>query len=131
MSETIGVKVNELLQRNSDDEHIDACLETIAQADEVRYKTCIVIPLKEAFDIYSVRAQINNWRGGKTKGYETLIPALASADVSNVRIQLIELFAKFFVIFTDETIAQLFGVLDCPKKESAWFNFNEVMNKKD
>ena len=111
-----------LLERHRDDALVSICLEQIMQADKVRLSAAGVLPLKQVIDIYSTRARINAKRSGRIKGYDTLLPALESADVSSIKLQSFELLDRHLVVFSDESISHLFGVLNCPKKKAAWFH---------
>ncbi len=112
-----------LLERHRNDAVASACLETILEADEVRYCSTVLLPLEQTIDIYSIRAKINaELRGGSIKGYDTLLPALKGADVSSIKLQALELLDRHLVIFTDEAVSCLFGVLNCPKEKPAWFH---------
>jgi len=123
MVNAVNSQLINLLERNRDDALVSICLEQIANANEVRFSADGVLPLEQVIDIYSTRAKINaDLRGGSIKGYDRLLPALAGADVSSVKLQSFELLDRHLVAFTDESVSRLFGVLNCPKKKAAWFN---------
>ena len=122
MVNAVNRQLINLLERHRDDAIVSACLEQITEADEVRSSADGVLPLEQVIDIYSTRARINAKRGGRIKGYDTLLPALESADVASVKLQSFELLDRHLVTFTDESVSHLFGVLNCPKKKAAWFN---------
>jgi hypothetical protein len=77
----------------------------------------IIIPLKQALDIYTVRSRINAHKSGRITGYNTLLPTLEQTNVSNVRIIKLIAEARIYLVFTDEDYSLLFGVLNIPKKQ--------------
>ena len=124
MNSVVDKQLINLFEQNRDDAIVTACLQQITKSEEVRYRTSSkVLPLEQAIDIYSTRAQINkDLHSGNIKGYDKLIPALKTANVPGVRIHSLELLAKRYIAFTDEAVSHLFGLLDSPKKKAAWFN---------
>ena len=116
-----------LLERYEGQVNVSDCLEAIKGKEEVHYRKGYdknrLLPLNEAVDIYRTRSRISTeLNNGIIKGFETLIPALENANVEAVRIISLELLSKWYLVFTDNAISELFGVLDCPKKKAAWFN---------
>jgi hypothetical protein len=112
-----------LLDQNRDNTIVSDCLGRISQAGEVRYGASMVVHLKEIIDIYSVRAQINaELNDGVVEGFDELIPALQDAPGPSVKLQALEFVTHWFVVFSDESMSYLFGILKSPKKKSAWFD---------
>jgi hypothetical protein len=116
-----------LLEHYPERTNVSQCLEVIYGKDELRYRNGYddrkSLPLNEAIDIYRTRARINTeLNNGIIKGFETLISALENANVQIVRIISLELLTKWYVVFTDNAISELFGILDCPKERDGWFN---------
>ena len=122
MVSAVSEELINLFERYRDDALVSTCLELITVAEEVRSSATIVIPLEQTIDIYSTRARINAKRSGHIKGYDRLLPALANADVTSVKLQSFELLDRHIIAFTDELVSQLFGVLNCPKKKPTWFH---------
>ena len=124
MVNEVSSQLFKLFELHLNDAVVRSCLESLAEADEVRVSAVDgVLPLNQTINIYSTRAKINaNLNGGIIKGYDTLLPALESANVSGVKITSLELLDRWLVIFTDETTSNLFGVLNCPKRKAAWFH---------
>jgi hypothetical protein len=116
-----------LLKRYPEETNVSECLEVINGIEELRYRNGFdnhkFLPLNEAIDIYKTRSRINTeLNNGIIKGFETMLPALETANVQAVRIISLELLTKWYVVFTDNAISELFGILDCPKEKAAWFN---------
>ena len=88
MASEVNSQIIKLLELHHNDSVVRSCLESLAEADEVRARaTDCVLPLNQTIDIYSTRAKINaNLNGGIIKGYDTLLPALENANVSGVKI---------------------------------------------
>jgi hypothetical protein len=124
MANEVNSQIIKLLELHHSDMVVRGCLESLAEANEVRASDAEgILPLDQAIDIYSTRAKINaNLNGGIIKGYDTLLPALENANVSGVKLTSLELLDRWIVIFTDEAISHLFGVLNCPKRKAAWFH---------
>jgi hypothetical protein len=79
--------------------------------------------LNQVVDIYSVRARINlELNNGAVEGFENLLPALKAAPVPSVRLHSLEFVSHWYVIFTDESVSDMLGVLKSPKKKAAWFD---------
>ena len=123
MVSEVNSQILNLLERHRNDAVVCSCIESLAETDEVRVSADGILPLEQAIEIYSTRAKINaNLNGEIIKGYDTLLPALESANVSDVKLTSFELLDKWLVIFTDEKTSLLFGVLNCPKRKAAWFH---------
>jgi hypothetical protein len=88
----------------------------------VRIGADCLIPIAHIIDIYSRRALINAQRGGMVESYDELLPALKSAFVSSVRLYSLEFLPHWFIVFTDDSSSNLFGVLRSPKKKEAWYD---------
>jgi hypothetical protein len=112
-----------LLENRRDRSDVLECLKLISE-QEARFRGCTAaIPIKEVIDIYRSRSRINSkLNNGIIKGYETLLPALEEAEVQNVRIHRLELLSKWYVLFTDEDVSCLLGLLHRPKKKADWSN---------
>ena len=124
MPSEVNSQIIKLLELHHNDAVVRSCFESIAEAEEVRASdTNGILPLDRAIDIFSTRAKINaDLNGGIIKGYDALLPALENANVSGVTITTMELLDRWIVIFTDEAISHLFGVLNCPKRKASWFH---------
>jgi hypothetical protein len=114
MSNTVNNQLVNLLEHQRNNGNTFDCVNELTNSFESEN---IVIPLKQAFDIYSVRSRINAHKGGRIKGYEMLLPALEQTSVSNVRIIRLVSETKNYLVFTDEEYSHLFGVLNIPKKQ--------------
>jgi hypothetical protein len=116
-----------LLKRYPERTNVSECLKAMNGKEELRYRNGYdnhkFLHLKNAIDIYTTRSRINTeLNNGIIEGFETLLPALESANVQDVRIISLELLTKWYVVFTDKAVSELFGILDCPKEKAGWFN---------
>ena len=118
----IDTNLTNLLVANQSNPIAADCLERISQGDELRIGADCLLPIAHTVDIYSTRARINAKRGGMVEGYDELLPALKSASVSSVRLYSLEFLSHWFVVFTDDSSSNLFGVLRSPKKKEAWYD---------
>jgi hypothetical protein len=123
MDESFNTQLVSLLEDRRESPDVYECLKLIGK-QETRFQGYTdAIPIKEVIDIYRTRSKINSELfNGIIKGYETLLPALETADVQSVRIHILELLSKSYWIFTDEAVSNLFGLLDRPKKKVAWWS---------
>lgn len=121
MKKAVDEKLLHLLLLNEHDPIVASCLTSISDEHEVRQRSLSrSIPIKEVIDIYSVRAEINAERGGDIKGYDRFLSNLNSTSVSHIMIYELEFVLDTFIIFTDEEIENMFGVLYIPKKKKGW-----------
>ena len=116
-----------LLEWRPERANVSQCLAAINGSEELRYRNGDdqnkTLPLAHVIDINRVRSKFNTEiNNGIIVGYEELLSALENATVEVVRIISLELLDKWYVIFTDKDISELFGILDCPKKKAAWFS---------
>ncbi len=112
-----------LLAQNRDNPIVADCLKRISRAGEVRYGAGGIAPLKEIIDIYSVRAQINaELNNGVVEGFDELMPALRDAPGPSVKLQALEFVSHWYVVFSDESMSLLFGILKSAKKKATWFD---------
>ena len=98
--------------RGSDDPIAAECLTALTrqQIEEV-FSTSDVLA-KDLFNIYSVRARINESKGSPIKGYERLTPALRAEGDAKLRVHIIRFREQGFVVFTDSSVARLVGILN-------------------
>lgn len=112
-----------LLNENRANPLVADCLERILHGDEVRYQGEGLAPLNQIIDIYSVRARINSeLNNGAVEGFDELLPGLKVASGPSVRLHSLEFVSHWYVVFTDESISEMFGILKSPKKKAAWFD---------
>jgi hypothetical protein len=112
-----------LLIENRDNPLVADCLERTSQTDEVWHKGDGLVPLNHIIDVYSVRERINSeLNNGVVEGFDDLLPALKAASVQSVKVHPLEFVSHWYVIFTDESSTELFGILKSRKKSAAWFN---------
>ncbi len=119
----IDSQLIDLLNENRTKPLVADCLERISRAGEVRYQAGAPVSLHQIVDIYSVRARINSeLNNGAVEGFEHLLPALKAAPVSSVRLHSLEFVSQWYVIFTDESVSDMLGILKSPKQKAAWFD---------
>jgi hypothetical protein len=112
-----------LLNENRTNPLVVDCLERISHAGEVRCRMGAPVPLNEIVDIYSVRARVNSeLNAGAVTGFEHLLPALKAAPVASVRLHSLEFVSHWYVVFTDDSVSDMLGILKSPKKKAAWFD---------
>jgi len=125
----INEKLLRLLRSNENDPVATSCMALILDGHEIRQKSLRnSIPIKKVIDIYSVRETINSSRGGSIKGCDRLLPNLNSASASHIMIHSLEFEFDSFVVFTDEAIENMFGILYLPKKNKGWYNLEETLH---
>jgi hypothetical protein len=70
-----------------------------------------------------MRAQVNaGLKDGVVEGFDELMPALRDAPGPSVKVQALEFASHWYVVFSDEAMSHLFGILKSPKRRAAWFD---------
>lgn len=92
------------------DSRLDLLKETLGDSHPLLIH-CVVIPSKNAYDIYRFRGDGNKRKNGKWKGFEELVPALQRIDNCNIRVVVINTQAIMFFIFIEDERFNLIGVL--------------------
>jgi len=119
----IDSRLMNLLSENRANPLVADCLEQISQASEIRYRGDGGAQLNQIIDTYVVRARINSeLNNGVVEGFDALLPALKAAAGASVKVHSLEVVSHWYMVFTDESIADLFGILKSPKKKAAWFD---------
>ena len=114
------MQLTNLLKSSLDNPLAADCLARLEREGDFKYRGDFLIPLALAIGVYSARARGNADRGGRVEGYEHLMPALEAAAVLTVRLHTLEFCSHWFVAFTDESSAHLFGILKAPNQKDAW-----------
>src|SRR6266404_1966730 len=109
-------KLKELLVKEGND-LARSCLEILTRS--TLGLTSTEIPIKNARDIYSRRAKLNEDRRGPISGFEELIPRLLAENVERVGIHKIEAGEEWFFAFTDPNVTRLLGLLCIPGRKAS------------
>jgi hypothetical protein len=94
------------------------CLEDIGSKPNPIYKSTDAIPLQNVVEIYSRRAKMNTKSNeGIVLGYSELLESLRHTMKESVMIHIVLGQEYSFLVFTDESLSELFGILESPHSE--------------
>lgn len=102
-----------LLERGNESDLVQNCLQDFKHL--VLSYSSRLIPVQEVRSIYSVRAIINSKKEVGIQGFDEPVPSLKSFEGQVVLHSLEDEHGKRYLIFTDETIASLIGLLKFPQ----------------
>jgi hypothetical protein len=104
-------KLAELLAGASDFELLQVCRDAVATGEYWREADTGPLPWTHVLEIYTRRAELNKEMGLGIKGYEELLAQLRTIPEQPIRICCMVTKSGEFLLFCDDELKQLFGIL--------------------